>query len=68
MNEETELSSLIREAISEGLSLDSYEERLFIEKISLRASTAAHSYMADLEESIGHLKETIRRLSKEQGS
>jgi hypothetical protein len=60
-----ELYDLIRSSITSQVMLDTYEETLFVDKISELATLGAMEYIHDLEESISHLKETIHRLSLE---
>ena len=60
-----ELLNLIKEALSEGIALDSAEERLFIDQMAYRAATTAFTYMTELLESIRHLRDTVKRLTKE---
>ena len=65
MFEETELYKLVYQILSQHISPDSYEERTFVKQIAVVVSTEIQVYMSDLEESIAHLKETIKRLSKD---
>ena len=60
-----ELYDSIRESIGRFIRLETDEENLFLHEVTLLAVDGAHSYVKDLEESVGHLRETIKRLTKE---
>jgi hypothetical protein len=63
MNEE--LYSYIYNSLVEFLGEETEEEKIVIEKLTSLATSGSQKYISDLEESVGHLKETIRRLTQE---
>mgnify|MGYP001550956519 CR=1 FL=1 len=62
-----ELYDSIYGSLVSTIRVETAEENLFLHELTLQAVAGAEAYMTDLQESIGHLKETIKRLSKEQG-
>lgn len=60
-----ELYDSIYSSLTEVIDVKSAWEQEFINKLTLQAVEGAQGYVNDLEESVGHLKETIRRLTKE---
>lgn len=60
-----ELFEAIHEALCGLVKPDTAESVLFIQEVSHRASEAAAGVFLDLLESVGHLQETVKRLSKE---
>jgi hypothetical protein len=53
------LSSLLKE-----ITIDTSEEHEFISRITHSACKGAENYVKELEESVGYLRDTIKRLNK----
>lgn len=60
-----ELYDLIHDHMAERIDISEEETSLLIHELTLLAVEGAQEYVNDLEESVGHLKETIKRLTKE---
>ena len=65
MDVNQELYQYILSALLKEITIDTPEEQVFISRITNSACIGAGKYIKDLEESVSHLKETIRRISKE---
>lgn len=63
-NTETELYSVIYAALMEKVPADTADEKLALHHLTLIASDAAAHHFAELLEAVGHLQETVKRLSK----
>lgn len=64
MFEKDEVYTLIHDALSEKISLDSQESKKFVHEITLTARAGVVEYVRELEEALGHLQETVKRLSR----
>lgn len=60
-----ELYDLIKDHMAERLDITEEDVSLLVHELTVLAVEGAQEYVTDLEESIGHLKETIKRLTKE---
>jgi archaellum component FlaC len=60
-----ELYDSIYSSLTEVIDVKSAWEQEFLNKLTIQAVAGAQEYVNDLEESVGHLKETIKRLTKE---
>jgi hypothetical protein len=60
-----ELYDSVYSSLTGVIDVKSVWEQEFIDKLTLQAVEGAQRYVNDLEESVGHLKETIRRLTQE---
>lgn len=59
-----ELYSAIYAKLMTRLTLDSPEERLFIQEITSLATAGVEDYILELEEAVEHQQNTIKRLSR----
>jgi hypothetical protein len=58
-----ELEQTIQEALCALVKPDTEESVLFIQEVARTAAEAASDLFSELLESVGHLQETVRRLS-----
>lgn len=65
MEQNQELYDHIYASFIKHRRVETPEEQLFVHELTREAMWGAQEYVKDLEESAVHLKETIRRLSKE---
>jgi hypothetical protein len=60
-----ELYDHIYKSLTELIDPETEENSIVVHELTSLAAEGAQRYISDLEESISHLKETIRRISKE---
>lgn len=56
-------SSIYNHLLKE-IRIEEPHERAFVEALALTASEGVVEYVRELEEALGHLQETVKRLSK----
>lgn len=61
----TELYDYIYDALTELIDVETEEKSLFVHKITSLATKGAEQYLEEVEEALVHLKETVKRLTRE---
>lgn len=64
MFEKDEVYNVIHDALTKRIDSADHETRVFIHEVALTARSSVIDYVRDLEEAVGHLQETVKRLSK----